>query len=47
MELTRTEEQNELAAIVRGLLEKRSDSGAVRTAIESDAGYDADLWGTL
>lgn len=47
MEMTRTEEQNELAGIVRGLLDKRSDSGAVRAAAESELGYDADLWATL
>ncbi|MGN0064690.1 MAG: acyl-CoA dehydrogenase family protein [Nocardioides sp.] len=47
MELSRTEEQAELAAIVRGLLEKRSDAGAVRAAIESEAGYDTALWATL
>ena len=47
MELARTEEQNELAAIVRGLLEKRSDSAAVRAAITSGPGYDTELWATL
>jgi alkylation response protein AidB-like acyl-CoA dehydrogenase len=44
MHFARTEEQDELAAIVRGLLEKRSDSGAVRAAMASDAGYDESLW---
>jgi alkylation response protein AidB-like acyl-CoA dehydrogenase len=47
MDLTRSEEQNELATIVRSLLDKRSDSGAVRAAIESEQGYDAQLWATL
>ncbi len=43
----RTEEQTDLAAAVRGLLAKRSDSEAVREAMESDAGYDVALWDTL
>ena len=47
MSLTRTEEQNELAEVVRGLLERRSDSGAVRDAMASEQGYDPDLWTTL
>ncbi len=47
MDVIRTEEQTELATIVRGLLEKRSDSGAVRAAVESEAGFDASLWSTL
>ena len=40
MHFARTEEQDELAAIVRSLLDKRSDSAAVRAAAESEAGYD-------
>ncbi len=47
MELARTEEQQELAATVRALLTKRSDSAAVRAAITSAAGYDAALWQAL
>ena len=45
--LARTEEQVELAATVRALLAKRSDSAAVRAAMESDQGYDAGLWQAL
>src|SRR4051794_41163200 len=44
MHFARTEEQDELAAIVASLLDKRSDSAAVRVAMESDAGYDESLW---
>ena len=47
MELARTEEQDELARTVRGLLAKRSDSGAVRAAVESPEGYDTALWQAL
>ncbi len=43
----RTPEQNDLATAVRGLLTKRADSAAVRAAMESDLGYDADRWATL
>jgi len=42
-----TAEQRELAASVRALLAKRSDSAAVRRAIESPRGYDETLWTTL
>jgi len=42
-----TGEQQELAASVRALLAKRSDSAAVRRAITSDIGYDPSLWQTL
>jgi hypothetical protein len=45
--MTRTPEQDELAATVRGLLAKRSDSAAVRVAIESPTGYDESLWQLL
>ena len=38
MHFARTEEQDELAAVVRSLLDKRSDSAAVRAAAESEAG---------
>ncbi len=47
MDLSLSEEQTELVATVRSLLAKRSDSGAVRTAIASEAGFDADLWQVL
>jgi alkylation response protein AidB-like acyl-CoA dehydrogenase len=46
MHLARTEEQVELAAVVRGLLERHSDSAAVRAAAESGT-YDAGLWRAL
>src|SRR4051794_7082156 len=47
MHFARTEEQQELAATVRSLLAKRSDSAAVRAAVQTDAGYDTDLWRAL
>ncbi|MBW8750476.1 MAG: acyl-CoA/acyl-ACP dehydrogenase [Propionibacteriales bacterium] len=47
MQLARTEEQEELAATVRSLLAKRSDSTAVRAAVQTDAGYDTALWQAL
>ncbi|GAB2860293.1 acyl-CoA dehydrogenase family protein [Nocardioides pacificus] len=47
MEFGLSEEQQELASTVRSLLDKRADSQAVRTASESDAGYDEALWATL
>lgn len=47
MHFAHTEEQSELAATVRSLLTKRCDSAAVRKAIASDLGYDADLWAAL
>jgi alkylation response protein AidB-like acyl-CoA dehydrogenase len=47
MHFARTEEQDELAAIVASLLEKRSDSGAVRAAMQSERGYDDSLWQAL
>ena len=47
MHFARTEEQDELATIVRSLLDKRSDSAAVRAATESEAGYDVSLWQAL
>ncbi|MFL6089941.1 MAG: acyl-CoA dehydrogenase family protein [Aeromicrobium sp.] len=43
----RTAEQNDLAAAVRALLAKRADSAAVRTAMDSDQGFDTGLWSTL
>src|SRR6478672_8484756 len=47
MHFARTEEQDELAATVRALLVKRSDSAAVRAAVASEAGYDTALWSAL
>jgi len=47
MQLARTEEQQELARTVRGLLAKRSDSAAVRAAVETPEGYDTGLWRAL
>ncbi|MFL6158762.1 MAG: acyl-CoA dehydrogenase family protein [Marmoricola sp.] len=47
MHFARTEEQDELATTVRGLLAKRSDSGAVRAAVETEDGYDTALWASL
>lgn len=42
-----SDEQAELSHIVRVLLERRSDSLAVRAAMVSDLGYDPELWRTL
>jgi alkylation response protein AidB-like acyl-CoA dehydrogenase len=47
MHFARTEEQDELAATVRSLLAKRSDSAAVRAAVETAEGYDTALWQAL
>jgi alkylation response protein AidB-like acyl-CoA dehydrogenase len=47
MHFARTEEQDELASIVRSLLAKHSDSAAVRAAAESEPGYDEGLWQAL
>lgn len=47
MEFGLSEEQQELASIVRSLLAKRADSAAVRAAALSPTGYDPDLWSTL
>ena len=47
MHFARTEEQDELASIVRSLLDKHSDSAAVRRATASDSGYDEALWRSL
>ncbi|TQK71376.1 acyl-CoA dehydrogenase family protein [Nocardioides sp. SLBN-35] len=47
MQFELSEEQAELAATVRGLLEKRADSAAVRAASTSETGYDEALWATL
>ena len=42
-----TEEQRGLRDAVRALLAKRSDSAAVRRAIQEPSGYDATLWKVL
>ena len=47
MEFAFSEEQSELASTVRALLAKRADSAAVRVAVESEAGYDPELWQLL
>lgn len=47
VEISLTQEQRDLAASVRSLLSKRSDSSAVRTAADSTSGYDEALWTTL
>lgn len=47
MHFARTEEQDELASAIRGILGKRSNSEAVRAAVQTDAGYDTALWETL
>lgn len=47
MEFALSEEQAELAATVRSLLEKRADSAAVREASTSASGHDEALWATL
>ena len=47
MDLARTEEQSELATVVRDLISRRADSAAVRASIASEAGYDETLWSTL
>ena len=47
MHFARTEEQDELASIVRSLLDKHSDSAAVRRAVDSELGYDEALWRSL
>lgn len=47
MEFALSEEQAQLAATVRSLLDKHADSRAVRAAAESEAGYDDALWRLL
>ena len=47
MHFARTDEQDELAATVRSLLDRHSDSAAVRAAAASSSGYDEQLWRTL
>jgi len=46
-DLVPTREHTELASSVRALLDKRSDSQAVRRAMEQPAGFDTELWATL
>jgi alkylation response protein AidB-like acyl-CoA dehydrogenase len=47
MEFALTDEQQELASTVRALLDKRADSAAVRSAMQSELGYDESLWQTM
>jgi alkylation response protein AidB-like acyl-CoA dehydrogenase len=47
MDFALSEEQAELAATVRSLLEKRADSAAVRSASTWATGHDEVLWATL
>ncbi len=47
MHLSRTAEQDELAVVVRSMLDRHSDSAAVRAAMASDDGYDLGLWQAL
>jgi alkylation response protein AidB-like acyl-CoA dehydrogenase len=47
MEFGLSDEQQELASTVRALLDKRADSAAVRSAMETESGYDEALWQTL
>jgi len=47
MEFAFSEEQAELAATVRSLLGKRADSAAVRASVQSELGYDEELWQLL
>ena len=39
-----TEEQEELRSTIRSFMENKSDEAAVREQMETDAGYDADVW---
>jgi len=47
MHFARTEEQDELAATIRAVLAKRSDSEAVRAAARTEDRFDTDLWQAL
>ena len=47
MDLSLSDEQAELVATVRSVLDKRCDSRAVRAAVASEAGWDAELWQVL
>jgi alkylation response protein AidB-like acyl-CoA dehydrogenase len=42
-----SEEQRELQRTVRRLLERSADGAALRKAVESEAGYDTDVWARL
>ncbi|HEX2175025.1 MAG TPA: acyl-CoA dehydrogenase family protein [Nocardioidaceae bacterium] len=42
-----SEEQRELQRTVRRLLERSADSAALRKAVESDVGYDTEVWRRL
>jgi len=46
-DLVPTREHTELSSAVRNLLDKRSDSQAVRNAIQQPTGFDTALWATL
>ena len=46
-DLVPTREHTELSSAVRNLLDKRSDSQAVRQAIEQPVRFDTNLWATL
>ncbi|MDL9979316.1 acyl-CoA dehydrogenase family protein [Microbacterium sp. ASV49] len=47
MQFDLSEEQQELVSMMRALLQQRSGSTAVRAAMTSDSGYDAELWRVL
>jgi alkylation response protein AidB-like acyl-CoA dehydrogenase len=47
MDFALSEEQQELAATVGSMLARHSDGPAVREAMESERGFDADLWSVL
>lgn len=47
MDFALSEEQSELASTIRGLLDKRADSAAVRAASTSETGHDEALWSTM
>ncbi|WP_202045361.1 acyl-CoA dehydrogenase family protein [Microbacterium sp. Se63.02b] len=41
------EDQRELVALVRGVLDQRADSAATRRALDTDERFDVDLWRLL
>ena len=47
MDFSLTDEQNELVKTLRAVLNRHASSAAVRSAADSEAGYDAGLWRTL
>lgn len=47
MQFDPTEEQEELVAMLRDLLSSRADSASVRRAMDSERGYDENLWRVL